>query len=604
MRRSAEREATAIPALSNAAHDTTLHDTLTPTFHYTMHRIILITLLALSSLTMTAADVAATKYRYLYIEAVRQQDADNYAEAFELFRRCHELRPEAAETNYALAVFYLAMGKDTVGIRHLEDAVSAEPDNTEFAERLAQTYLYRNRLSEATEVYERLVKAQPSRTDYLELLIRIYEQQRDYPNLLDALGRMELQEGQTEEITLAKMQVHSLMGDEDGAYRELKSLTDAHPNDMNLQVMMGNWLLGSGRKEEALATFLKVQREDPGNSKGQMSLMDYYRGEGNTAEADKLLYDMLVNPKTEPATRVTLLRDWVKDSEQNGGDSARIVELFNRVLALPQATSEVAEMKTAYLELKNAPRDSIRAGWERVLEISPEYVAARLQLIQIMWADTIDENVVRECKTATEYIPDEPVLYYYLGVAQYMTKDYKGAIASLRRGVGTITKETPSHVAANLYEMLGDVLQKVQRNDEAYEAYDSCLVYDPDKVMCLNNYAYFLSCENRDLKKAEKMSYRAITAEANNSTYLDTYAWILYKQKRYEEARIYIDRALQCDTVVEEANGEILDHAGDIYFQLGHKEEALDMWQKALPLGVENEGILRKKIQKKRLVEK
>ena len=185
-----------------------------------------------------------------------------------------------------------------------------------------------------------------------------------------------------------------------------------------------------------------------------------------------------------------------------------------------------------------------------------------------------------------------------------MTKDYKGAIASLRRGVGTITKETPSHVAANLYEMLGDVLQKVQRKDEAYEAYDSCLVYDPDKVVCLNNYAYFLSCENRDLKKAEKMSYRAITAEANNSTYLDTYAWILYKQKRYEEARIYIDRALQCDTVVEEANGEILDHAGDIYFQLGHKEEALDMWQKALPLGVENEGILRKKIQKKRLVEK
>ena len=150
--------------------------------------------------------------------------------------------------------------------------------------------------------------------------------------------------------------------------------------------------------------------------------------------------------------------------------------------------------------------------------------------------------------------------------------------------------------------MLGDVLHKRQRSNEAYAAYDSCLVYDPDKVMCLNNYAYFLSCEQRDLKKAEKMSYRAITAEANNSTYLDTYAWILYQQERYEEARIYIDRALENDTTDTDPNGEILDHAGDIYFRLGMPDKALEFWQRALPLGVENEAILQKKIKKKKLV--
>ena len=65
-------------------------------------------------------------------------------------------------------------------------------------------------------------------------------------------------------------------------------------------------------------------------------------------------------------------------------------------------------------------------------------------------------------------------------------------------------------------------------------------------MLCLNNYAYFLSLDAKDLKKAEKMSYRSITAEPNNSTYLDTYAWILYQQGRYEEARIYIEQALKC----------------------------------------------------------
>lgn len=572
-----------------------------------MQRIAIILLLILGCVAVNATandDTTDKRYRYLYIEAVRQQDLGNYAVALELFRRCHDLKPDAAETNYALGVFYLALDRDTLGLQYLRAAVDREPDNSEFAERLAQTYLYRNRIEEATTVYEQLSRAYADRTEYLDILVRIYERQRDYPKLLETLDRLETREGQSEEITLAKMQVHSLNGNQEGAYKELKSLIDAHPNDMNLQVMMGNWLQGNGKSEEALQVFERVMREEPANAKGQMSLMDYHRAHSNVAAADSILYKMLVNPSTEPQLRVTLLRNWVQDSEQNGGDSLRIMELFNRVLTLPQTTSEVAEMRAAYLVLKNAPADTLRSAWEKVLSISPENISARLQLVQIMWQDSIDDNVIRECRKATEYIPDEPVLYYYLGLAQYLNEHYDDALSSLRRGVGCIKKETPANVSSDLYGMLGDLLQKLHRPEEAYVAYDSCLVYDPDKVMILNNYAYFLSCEQRDLKKAEKMSYRAITAEANNATYLDTYAWILYQQGRYDEARIYIDRALENDTVDAQPNGEVLEHAGDIYYRLGLTEEALSMWQKALPLDVEDKALLQKKIKRKKIIKK
>lgn len=572
-----------------------------------MQRIAIILLLILGCVAVNATandDTTDKRYRYLYIEAVRQQDLGNYAAALELFRRCHDLKPDAAETNYALGVFYLALDRDTLGLQYLRAAVDREPDNSEFAERLAQTYLYRNRIDEATTVYEQLSRAYADRTEYLDILVRIYERQRDYPKLLETLDRLETREGQSEEITLAKMQVHSLNGNQEGAYKELKSLIDAHPNDMNLQVMMGNWLQGNGKSEEALQVFERVMREEPTNAKGQMSLMDYHRAHSNVAAADSILYKMLVNPSTEPQLRVTLLRNWVQDSEQNGGDTLRIMELFNRVLTLPQTTSEVAEMRAAYLVLKNAPADTLRSAWEKVLSISPENISARLQLVQIMWQDSIDDNVIRECRKATEYIPDEPVLYYYLGLAQYLNEHYDDALSSLRRGVGCIKKETPANVSSDLYGMLGDLLQKLHRPEEAYVAYDSCLVYDPDKVMILNNYAYFLSCEQRDLKKAEKMSYRAITAEANNATYLDTYAWILYQQGRYDEARIYIDRALENDTVDAQPNGEVLEHAGDIYYRLGLTEEALSMWQKALPLDVEDKALLQKKIKRKKIIKK
>jgi len=47
----------------------------------------------------------------------------------------------------------------------------------------------------------------------------------------------------------------------------------------------------------------------------------------------------------------------------------------------------------------------------------------------------------------------------------------------------------------------------------------------------MNNYAYYLSEEKTDLKKAEKMSAKAVEKEPNNSTYLDTYAWIFTNRK-------------------------------------------------------------------------
>lgn len=584
-------------------------------------RALLLFLITVTTLLQSLAAGNDARYRYYYIEAVRQQDMENYALAFGLFSRCRDMAPDAPEVNFALGRLYAAIGQDSLGMTYLKRAANLEPYNTEYAERLANMYLHKEMIDSAATVYEQLADQQPDRTEYLGLLLRIYERQRKYDRLLATLNKLELREGQSEDITLSKMQAYSYLGDQQGAYKEIKSLVDAHPNDMKLQVMMGNWLVSNGRKEEALSTFLKVLKEEPDNAQGQMSLMDFYRAEGQIHEADSLLYHMLVNPRTEPSTRVAMMREWVRDSEERGGDSLRIIQMFDRVLQLPQKSSEVAEMKVAYMMLKNAPADSIKAGWEKVLSITPENVGARLQLINLLWNDSIDEKVIQECQKAVEYVPDEPLLYYHLGVAQYINHHYDDAIATLKRGAGNITKDTNAGTAADIYAVLGDILHKQNRIQEAYEAYDSCLMHNPDNVMCLNNYAYFLSLEAKDLKKAEKMSYRSITAEPNNSTYLDTYAWILYQQGRYEEARIYIEQALknavenvsedtiavtdvedtqEGDTIVT-LQADILEHAGDIYYRLNEKGKALEMWQKALENKPENEATLRRKIKKQKL---
>ena len=534
------------------------------------------------------------RYQYFYLEAIRQEGLGNYPEAFELYRHCLEIDSLASESHFAISGFYSSINKDSLALYHLKKAYSLDPKNDEFAERLGQYYLSQNMIEEGTRVYERLADMCHDRSDFLDVLTRIYQYKKDYPKMLETLNRLEEAEGQSENLTLSKMQVYSSMGDEKGAYEELSRLVKRHPNDLNYKVMMGNWLLANSRKDEALKAYKSVLKEEPWCPQAQMSLMDYYRTTGNSEEADTLLYRILENPETEAQTRISLMRQVVADNEQSGGDSTRILNIFSRILSLPQQTSDMAEMHVAYMNYKHMPTDSILSGLNRVLAINPENIGARLQRLDIMWRDTIDENVIAECEKAIDYTPEETALYYYLGLAKYLNKDEAGALKALRKGATTIKEETPKEISSRIYMITGDILHSMNKSEEAYAAYDSCLNINPNEISCLNNYAYYLSEENRDLKRAEQMSYKTIKAEPENTTYLDTYAWILYMQKRYEEARIYIDQALKNDST--ETSSVIWEHAGDIYIRLGLKSDASNYWQKAIDSGADNATEIRKKI--------
>ena len=282
------------------------------------------------------------RYQYFYLEAIRQEGLGNYPEAFELYRHCLEIDSLASESHFAISGFYSSINKDSLALYHLKKAYSLDPKNDEFAERLGQYYLSQNMIEEGTRVYERLADMCHDRSDFLDVLTRIYQYKKDYPKMLETLNRLEEAEGQSENLTLSKMQVYSSMGDEKGAYEELSRLVKRHPNDLNYKVMMGNWLLANSRKDEALKAYKAVLKEEPGNPQAQMSLMDYYRTTGNSEEADTLLYRILENPETEAQTRISLMRQVVADNEQSGGDSTRILNIFSRIYILTHSLPSTA----------------------------------------------------------------------------------------------------------------------------------------------------------------------------------------------------------------------------------------------------------------------
>ncbi|MCD8282580.1 MAG: hypothetical protein LUC22_04930, partial [Prevotella sp.] len=538
-----------------------------------------------------------TEYDYFFLEAVRLQNTGDYAAAFDMLQRCIEMDTLAPEAYYLLGAYYADLDEDSLATACLKRAVRLNPKNDAYHERIAQWFIQTQDYGKAIDAYEYLYANNKSRTDVLDLLIRLYQQKKDYNGMLRTLERYEQAEGISEETTLTKMQIYQQKGERQKAQHALQELCDTYPNDVNVKVMMGNWLQQNGRSDEARAIFLEAERTDPTNEYVATSLYDYYRAQGEDSLAIIYRDRILLNRHTAASTKNTMLQAIMRENERQGRDSSEVLALFDDILRADSANADVAELKAVYMKMKNMPREEVDSALRYVLAIAPDRVGSRLQLLQSEWRAENTDAIIEVCRPALIYNPEETSFCYYLGLAYFQRGDTLEALNTFRLGTSRINDRTDTELAGDFYVLIGDIVHQTGDKDEAYAAYDSCLQYVPEHVACLNNYAYFLSIDGGDLKKAEGMSLKAINIEPNNATYIDTYAWILYLEERYSEAKEFIDRTIE-NLDSAENNSTLYDHAGDIYEACGDIAGAVGYWKQALASEPDDAAAIRKKIRK------
>ena len=554
--------------------------------------------LLLVSICSLAEDTVSTSYDAFFLEAMIQRQKGNNDAAFDLLRHCIKLNPQAAEAYYYLAQYYQILRNDSLANRYYLKAVELEPDNATFLETVGQMYISQQNYEKAISVVEQLYQQDKSREELLEMLFTLYQQTDNTDKAIETLERMEAGEGKSERLSYAKSDIYTKMGNKQAAIAEMKALADQYPNDLNYKGLYADMLLRNDEEQQALKIYQDILAEEPENTRAQVSLRSYYRVQGETEKVDSMTELILLNKHTTNDQRILLMRQMVTDSERDGGDSTRVLEMFHKLLAQPQQDADIATLCAAYMDLKKMPQDSVRAMLELVLRIAPDNAAARLQLVSYAWDRKDQDEVIALCQEARQYNPEEMAFYYYQGMAYYQKDNHDKALEAFQNGIGVINEDSNPAIVSDFYAVMGDLLHQKGLTREAFEAYDSCLQWKEDNIMCLNNYAYFLSELGEQLNKAEQMSYKTVKAEPKSPTYLDTYAWILFMQKRYAEAKIYIEQALQNDT---DSSAVITEHAGDIYIQNKDVDRAIELWQQALAKDPKNKILIRKIKQRKYL---
>ena len=533
------------------------------------------------------------RYDYFFLEAVRQQEDGHYAAAFDLLRHCLEINPEAAEAYFLKARFLSMLRQDTLALQCLEKAAELRPGNGIYQEKVAQFYIGMGDYDKATNAYERLFANNRGRSDVLNVLVQLYQQQKNYDKMLDAIGKMEELEGYDDQFELAKMNVYEMKGDSKNAYKTLKRLADSHPNDKTFSVMLGNWLMQHKRQKEAYKLFAQTLKENPDNTYAQSSMYDYYRSSGQDSLARQMMERILMGKNTPEDSRMQFLKQAIQENERKGGDSTAIVNLMDRMSQVVPKDVSLAEMRVAYYQLKKMPEEQIDTALVRLLRLAPDNASARFQLIQNKWASEDWTAIAALAEPGMLYNPEEMAFYYFTGLARYYQKDDKGALDAFQRGTAEINDKSNPDIVSDFYAIMGEIYHTNGDNDKAYAAFDSCLQWKPDHAMTLNNYAYFLCIEGGDLKKAEEMSSKAVKSQPNNATFLDTYAWILYKQGRYAEAKIYMEATLR-NSPEDSVSSVEFEHAADIFMKVGEKQKALDYLQQAIDAGGDKEALTRK----------
>ncbi|MBV3853656.1 tetratricopeptide repeat protein [Bacteroides thetaiotaomicron] len=538
------------------------------------------------------------KYDYFFLEAMRLKEKKDYASAFGLLQHCLDIHPNAASALYEVSQYYMFLRQVPQGQEALEKAVANAPDNYWYSQGLASLYQQQNELDKAVTLLEQMVVRFPAKQDPLFNLLDLYGRQEKYDKVISTLNRLEKRMGKNEQLSMEKFRIYLQMKDDKKAFQEIESLVQEYPMDMRYQVILGDVYLQNGKKQEAYDVYQKVLAAEPDNPMAIFSMASYYKQTGQEELYQQQLDTLLLNKKVTPDTKVGVMRQMIVENEQADKDSTQIIALFDRIMKQEQDDPQIPMLYAQYLLSKNMEAESVPV-LEQVVDLDPTNKAARMMLIGAAVKKEDYKQIIKVCEPGIEATPDALEFYYYLAVAYNQAEKPDSVISICKRALEHTTADSKKEIVSDFYSILGDMYHTQKQMKEAYAAYDSALVYNPSNIGALNNYAYYLSVERRDLDKAEEMSYKTVKAEPNNATYLDTYAWILFEKGNYAEARIYIDNAMKSEG--GDKSDVIVEHCGDIYYMTGDVDGALTYWKKALEMGSESKT-LKQKIEKKKYI--
>ncbi len=528
------------------------------------------------------------EFQYLFVEALKQKMIGNFQRAVSLLSSCLEIDPNSAAAMYELANLHVVNNDLSSASMLLERATEINPTNLWYWKLLAELYAQLGRFSEAAELYQKLSLLDVGNPEYIYYMAVMHSSSGNYDAAIAAFDQLEREIGVNEQISLSRGQLHSAAGRDQLALNEIQKLIDLNPADARYYGLLADAYLERNDRENALLNYQRVLDLDPENGFVHFSLSNFYftGGDSNKAFEHLEMAFQSINAEMESKLQLYLMQT------ANRGDTPLSNDQVERLVQLLIETHpDDYRGYTLYAELLLNSRQ-LEAAREKLYAVIELGVNDFMVWEQILFIDNelLDWNALYlHTREALELYPNQSQLYFFHAIATLQLELFDETKAIADEGLLYVV-DNPS-LSGQLTYIKGEAYYKQNQRGRAYELFDESLLIFPDNFMALNNYAYYLALEGRNLDRAERMSARVVERFPDNPTYLDTYAWVLFKKENYTLARFYMQSAIDKGGA---DNPVLLEHYGDILSKLGRTDEAVSYWKQALDYGSDSELLPRK----------
>jgi tetratricopeptide (TPR) repeat protein len=521
-------------------------------------------------------EAALRKADYVFLQsadALSDNRTDDYTA---LVRYANRLAPNDINIAAELGGIVLSSTKDSAEVQRayasLRRLFISKPDDYETGSYLSSVAKKLGKLNDLEMVWTKLDSAYPNRNEpalnlaTVNLTKYIMGDTAAFRRCISIYNRIEDGFGVDPGISSYKIRAHFLRKDTAAIISELHHLNEALPNRPESLVFTGQTFSALSMPDSALYYYDLACQSDSTIGEIHLVRADFFKEQGDSAAYDREVFSALTSPNLEFEPKLELITNYVRELFQDRTQMARIKQMFNTVLEVHPGESELYRLYGIYLSIIDE-NDSAAEQLNYSISLDPTNEDCWKNLMQLYSSTQNNEKAAEVALKATPRFPDDAYFPLVGALALHQLSRTTEGIALLDSF--NIERFENLKAVSNFYGTRADLLYAIDQRDSAFVYYEKALAADPENYMAMNNAAYYISqSENPDLDRAERYSRMAVRAEPNNPTYLDTYAWVCFKKKDYQEARRYIDKTIeafdlkglpsdwkvQCDSVYEVAD--------------------------------------------------
>lgn len=529
------------------------------------------------------------------ITAISKFDDGDIEGAKAILKAVSEDAPENDAAWYYLAKCAVSEKNPELAELYLKKAEELDPGNFWYRHTLAGVYAMTLRPELTIAVYEKLLEDFPKKSDLYFDLVDLYSSQGQNEKALETLKEIETVFGMTESIAMFRYNLLRRMERHEEAFESLREYNKEYSSPYVLTTL-ADYEMAVYNDSTALAYYDEALDIAPDYTPALLGKAETYRLTRRYAEYFPVLEAFVSSSDLPAAGKSDYLMAIVQRTDPKFVKSfvPQLDTVVNKAMEMHPKDSSILQMAGIYYYSTDR-NDMAKDMFRRNMEAFPENLSASANFVEFLMYAQDWEALSQEGRNAFGRFPQETAFLEMASVGDYNLERYDDVLDICEKVLEVAPQDSSKTLRA--WSTMGDIYHRLGDAKKAYKAYEKALKINPDYVYVLNNYAYYLSIEGRNLKKAYAMSKKTIEAEPDNPTYLDTFGWILYLQGKALEAKPFFKHAMLYggkDSAV------VMDHYAEVLYALKEYDLAFVYWNMAKQKNDGDIPDLEKKIEERR----